>query len=464
MDYRLYHREIIVSESQSAKRVVITGIGIVSALGNNVDDFWGACLGGRTVVEPIPEHWLNYYDPKSRYWSPLALPDYSQYNLRRAEILSHDVAVLNAMVSADDALDSANMEKQKIDERTGRYRIDSIISERAGVFVGTGLGCITSAFNNYVPHLLSGIRTELATLASTGNPESAELLTNLEHQPRVNPLASCKSMANSISAALSIRYGFRGQNDTSIAACAAGTVAISRAFNSIRNGELDLAIAGGSEYYGDRAAGVFMAFDRLNTLVKPEFELSSANRPFDKRRSGFLFSQGASCMLLLESERHALRRGAAPIARIVGAANTSDAYSLVSMSPTDNAIEYMIRTVLIDAGLEPEDVNYVNAHGTSTEQNDEIEARILESIFGGKITVNSTKSLLGHTIGAAGAIEAAVTAMSISNQVVHPSLNIDEPISDLNFATSKGSLTINYALTHSFGFGGHDSGLILSCY
>jgi 3-oxoacyl-[acyl-carrier-protein] synthase II len=445
-------------------KVVITGIGIVSALGTELNEFWNACLDGETVVEPVPEQWLHYYNPKSKFWSPLTLPDYSLYDLRRSDVLSSDVAVLNAIVAADDALKFAKVEKLKFEERTGRYRIKCINSDRAGVFIGTGLGCITSTFQNYVPHLMSGIREELAILASKGNLESAELLRNLETQPRVNPLASCKSMANAISATLSIRYGFRGQNETSIAACAAGTVAISKAFNSIRHGDLEIAIAGGSEYYGDQAAGVFMAFDKLNTLVKPQFKASLANRPFDKRRSGFLFSQGAACMLFLESEEHALRRGAAPIAQIVGAANTSDAYSLASMSRDENAIEQMIRRALEDAQIVPEQISYVNAHGTATEQNDAIEAEILESIFDKGIIVNSTKSLLGHTIGAAGAIEAAVTAMSIANQIVHPSINLDEPISNLNFAYSKKSLSIDYALTHNFGFGGHDSGLILSSY
>ena len=446
------------------KKVVITGIGIVSALGNELNAFWEACLDGKTVVEPVPEHWLNYYEPKSKVWSPLTLPDYSLYKLRKSDILSYDIAALNAIVAADDALAIANIEKQIFDERSGRFHINNVNSDRAGVFIGTGLGCITSTFQNYVPHLMSGIQNELAALASGGHSESAELLRNLETQPRVNPLASCKSMANAISAILSIRYGFRGQNDTSIAACAAGTVAISRAFNSIRHGELDLAIAGGSEYYGDQAAGVFMAFDRLNALVKPQFEASIANRPFDKNRSGFLFSQGAACMLFLESEEHALRREVKPIAQIVGTANTSDAYSLVSISPSDNAIDRMIRWALEDAGITPEQVTYVNAHGTSTEQNDKIEARIIEEIFGSRITVNSTKSLLGHTIGAAGAIEAAVTAMSIADQAVHPSINLDEPISSLNFALSKKSLSIDYALTHNFGFGGHNSGLVLCSY
>ena len=202
-----------------------------------------------------------------------------------------------------------------------------MIHFRAGIFVGTGLGCITSTLQNYVPHLLGEMRNELN---SNGNNYSEslianELRANLECQPRVSPVASCKSMANSISASLSIRYGFKASNETIVAACAAGSSAIARAFQAIQNGEIDIAIAGGSEYYGDRAAGVFMAFDRLGTLVKADLGLEYANRPFDKQRSGFLFSEGGACMLVLESEERASNRGIRPFARIIGSGGTSDA-------------------------------------------------------------------------------------------------------------------------------------------
>ena len=368
------------------------------------------------------------------------------------------------MVAADDALSLATFEKEIFDKRSNRYKISSINNSRAGVFVGTGLGCISSAFQNYVPHLISGIREELKSAADGGRSNYAELLRNLESQPRVNPLASCKSMANAISANLSIRYGFQGPTETCISACAAGTDAISRAYRSIRYDELDLAIAGGSEFYGDRAGGVFMAFDRLNTLVLPDLGAARANRPFDKLRSGFLFSQGGACMLVLESEKHASKRNVKPIAQIVGTANTSDAHSLVAISPSENAIDLMINQALGDAGISAEQIEYVNSHGSSTRQNDLIEAKILENLFGSTVPINATKSLLGHTIGASGAIETAITAMSIANQVIHPSINIDDPVSDLNFVREKTTHSIEYAFTHSFGFGGHNVGLVLAAF
>lgn len=446
------------------RSVAITGIGIVSALGNSVAEFWEACLLGRTCVEPIPAHWMKYYKPKSKYWSPLALPDYSAYGLRRSDLLTLDVTALNAIVAADDALNFAGIRKDLVDERAGRYGVSIDDSFRAGIYIGTGLGCISSTLQNYVPHLLGQLRDDFGNL--TGPLANAELyqelVENIAVQPRVSPVASCKSMANSISAVLSMRYGMRGSNDTLIAACAAGSTAIARAYRAIRYGEIDLALAGGSEYYGDRAGGVFMAFDRLNTLVKPDLSRDTANRPFDKARSGFLFSEGAACVLVLESQEHAYGRGVRPIANIIGSGGSSDARSLVAIARDDNAIMEMIARALADAEISAADIDYVNAHGTSTEQNDEIEADIIGAAFRDGVAVNSTKSLLGHTIGACGAIEAAVTALSVRHQEIHPSLNIDQPVLDLNFPKTRMPATIDFAFTQNFGFGGHNVGLVIS--
>lgn len=444
--------------------VAITGIGVVSAIGSNPTEFWESCLQGRTRVEEIPEHWKNYYNPKSHYWSPLALPNFSDYGLRRSDLLALDTTVLNAIVAADDALSLALIDKHVIEEKSGRYLADIGDPFRAGIFVGTGLGCVTSTLQNYVPHLLGGLRNRIDNDNDSWGQDSLsrELKENLSTQPRVSPVASCKSMANSISAALSIRYGFQAANDTLIAACAAGSTAIARAFCAIQRGELDIAIAGGSEYYGDRAAGVFMAFDRLNTLVKPELEIGQANRPFDRRRSGFLFSEGAACMLVLEAGERAAHRGIRPFANIIGTAATSDARSLVSISRDANAIPEMVKRALTDAGIHPSQIDYINTHGTATEQNDAIEAEIISRIFREDVALNSTKSLLGHTIGACGALEAAVTALTIYSQEIHPSLNIEDPVRELNFVRERTSMKIEYAMTQNFGFGGHNVGLVLT--
>jgi 3-oxoacyl-[acyl-carrier-protein] synthase II len=446
-------------------QVVISGLGVVSALSNHLEEFWQSCLAGNTVVDSIPEQWRHYYKPKSDIWSPLVLPDYPSYGLTRADTLRFDPVVLNAIVAADDALVGAGITKTNFDERAKTFRLHEINRDKVGVFMGTGLGCISSAFNNYVPHLLGAMSNELIDSEHAANDEEhnpiSELRQNLATHPRVSPFASCQSMANAIGAMLSIRYGSRGATETFVSACAAGTTAIARAYRAIQHGEVDLAIAGGSEYYGDRAGGVFMAFDRLQTLVREADQPDRGNCPFDENRSGFLFSQGGCGIVVLESEAHARRRGVTPIARIIGMSITSDAYSLAAISKEDNAIELMFENLFSDGGVAASDIGYVNAHGTSTYLNDLIESEIIERVFPNRPFVNSTKSLLGHTIGASGAIECIVAALSIRDGKIHPSRNLQNPIADLNFATRLYSSDIEFAVSHSFGFGGHNAGLIL---
>lgn len=445
-----------------ARRVVITGLGVVSAIGNSPLAFWESCLEGRTHVEEIPHTWYDYYSPKSRYWSPLEDPNYAAYGVRRVDLLSYDKAVLNAIVAADDAIESAQLSKRLTNEKDRKHTLDQFLSHKSGVFCGSGLGCITSAFDNYVPHLLGNwSKNAMVNGASEMSDVNRLLRDALAQNPRVSPIASLKSMSSSLSAVLSIRYGFRGPNETVMAACAAGSWAISRGFESIQSGQLDFALCGGSEYYGDFAGAVFMAFDRLCTLAQPSLPPDQVNRPFDLARSGFLFSQGGACMLTLESLESARNRGRQPIAEILGIARSSDANSLVAISQSDNSISSMITSALSFAGLETRDIDYINAHGTGTIQNDEVEASIIEKLFPHGPFVNSTKSLLGHTIGASGAIEAAATALSLSKQELHPSLNLTFPIRDLNFVKESSSVNISHALTHNFGFGGHNVGIVM---
>tara|TARA_R110002096_G_scaffold117983_10_gene255647 strand:- start:7759 stop:9114 length:1356 start_codon:yes stop_codon:yes gene_type:complete len=443
------------------RRVVVTGFGVVSALGNSTDEFWPACLEGRTCVENVPAHWSEYYASRSRIWSPLRLPDYSSYGLKRADVLRYDPVVLNAIVATEDALIHAGFEHSVADARARTYRIKGVNADRVGVFIGTGLGCISSAFNNYVPHLLGKAADAIFPNDDQPRDRTEELQRNLATHPRVSPFASVQSMANAIAAQLSIRYGTRGASETLVYACAAGTVAIGRALRAIQHGEIDMAIVGGSEYYGDHAGGVFMAFDRLQTLAGTDESADTANRPFDENRSGFLFSQGGSGIVILESEQHARDRGAACHAAIRGMSITSDANSLAAISEENNAIELMFKNLLQDSGLTANEIQYVNAHGTSTLQNDPIEARILERVFPSRPLVNSTKGLLGHTIGASGAIEFIVTVLSMRDQRVHGCRNLERPVVDLNYPRAATDATIDFASTHSFGFGGHNAGLVL---
>lgn len=444
------------------RSVAVTGIGVVSSLGHDPTSFWQACVEGKSISERVPLFWEQYYQAKSCYWSPLQLPDYASIGLKRSDILSVDPAALNAIYAAEQAIESSGCKTSVISERSGRRQIDSFDSFRCGAFVGTGLGCITSTFQNYVPHLLAGYRDYLNAASTVGELATItnELKENLGSQPRVLPIASTKSMANSISALLSIRYGLRGPNETCVAACAAGATAIARAYELISRGKLDFAIAGGTEYFGDRAGGVFMAFDRLNTLARGDESADKVNRPFDAARTGFLFSQGGACVLALESLEAAGARGAQVLAILKGASTTSDAYSLVALEPKGDSIRRMIHDALEDASVDIDEIDYVNAHGTGTIQNDALEASVIDTVFRHKPYVNSTKSLLGHTIGACGALEAAVSVLSIWSGELHPSVNLEHPVRDMNFVRKRTRSDIRIALTHNFGFGGHNVGLI----
>lgn len=444
-------------------RVVVSGLGAVTSLGNSVDEFWQACLGSRTHIEFVPEHWSNYYRAKSNVWSPLSAPDYAAYGMGRADVLRFDPAVLNAIVAAEQAIEDAGLNKRERNSRRGHFCFDGVDPDRFGVFVGTGLGCITSAFTNYVPHLLGGQDHERMFADETTNtsPAVAELKENLRLSPRVSPFSSVQSMANAIAAQISIRYGARGAAETLLYACAAGTAAVGRALRAIQYNELDVAIVGGSEYYGDRAGGVFMAFDRLQALASSDVDVGSINRPFDKKRSGFLFSQGGAGAVILESEEHAAKRGAKPTASIRGMSITADAHSLAAISETDNAIELMFRNLMRDAQIEPAQIDYINAHGTSTLQNDAIESAILERLFPHGPYINSTKGLLGHTIAASGVLELIVTIKSMRDSAVHACKNLHDPVRDLNFPRDRVDAPIAMAISHSFGFGGHNAGLVV---
>jgi 3-oxoacyl-[acyl-carrier-protein] synthase II len=316
---------------------------------------------------------------------------------------------------------------------------------------------------NYAPHLLNPrVEQQLDDFRLEDRSRERVLLNLLKEHPRVSPIASIKSMSNSISASLSIRYGLRGANETIFAACAAGSWAVTRGFEAIKGGSLDLAICGGSEYYGDYSGAVFMAFDRLGTLATSSQFGSSLNRPFDTNRSGFLFSQGGTCMLVLESLEHAKRRRVSPLAEILAVSKTSDAHSLVSIAESNNAIAEMLVNLASSSGISLSEIDYINAHGTSTIQNDAVEAQIIRDLFPRRPLVNSTKSLLGHTIGAAGAIETAVTALSLRDQCVHGTQNLQQPICDINFARQSQSAALRLAITQNFGFGGHNVGILMA--
>lgn len=432
-------------------RVFVTGLGVMSTVGDSTESFWQACLAGRTAIAAIPPHWDTYYRAVSRCWSPLPALDFGAYGIGRTDLLTLNMPTLLAIGAAQQAIVNASLNLST--------------DLRGGIFVGTGLGAAAAPFDNHYAHVLGGMRAPLQRLldASPDDPVVSERAAALKLTPRVNPLVICQSMPNAIAANLAIRLGIHGAAETLCAACAAGTVAIGKAFRALRRGELEFAIAGGAEHLADRAGSVFMGFDRLQTLAKPRTAgvLGSENRPFDRARTGFLFSEGGAAFAVLETEQSAMMRGVEPIAEVLGYGESTDATSVAAIRVECNAIRNMIDIALADAGIHAGEIDYVNAHGTGTEVNDTVEAAIIANTFRRDTKVNSTKSILGHTIGAAGALEFAVTALSLQRQTLHASLNLDEPVCELDFCLESGPATLMHAFTQSFGFGGHNAGLVL---
>ena len=452
------------------RRVAVTGLGVVSSLGDGVEAFWRACLAGETRVAPIPESWLAYADFASRLWSPLADPDWDAYGLGRIERLQNDRTALLAMAAAFQALAAAGIGREVRDEKRNTFALcGGVAPERTGVSLGTGIGGISSALRSTLHQALTRPKGALRGLCGRlgdAEPNALMELATTERRlvapARANPFAVAMTMPNTATSALSIKLSIVGPQRTHCAACASGTVALGHGYRSIAAGETDLVLAGGVEYLDDDYGAIFHSFDLARTLVRgtPGDPPERANRPFDRARSGFLFSQGGGAVLVLEEMERARGRGAPCLAEVVGFAETSDAYNLMVMEPEGRQIARAITDALADAGVRPEEVDYVNAHGTGTVANDETEAAVLAQIFGPRPLVNSTKSLLGHTLGASGALEAAVTVLSLQHQTTHVCRNLEEPIADLNFVRRVEPHAIRAALSQSFAFGGHNAALV----
>ena len=449
----------------AVRRVAVTGIGVISPIGTSTEQFWANCLQGQSAVSPIPDHWRQYADYKSSIWSPLPEIDYAAYGLTRVEWVRHDPVSLIAMCAAREAIENAGLSIAL--KRANTYHIEGIDASRVGVFMGTGTGGVKSLQENHAYHLLARPKSALGHLMEelplTQEQASAlqDILNCWAHIARFHPFVVSMLMPNAVSAAVGIKFSAAGPNTTYSMACASSTVSIGHALRAIRSGQVDVALTGGSEYLDHSSGGIFRGFDIANTLVQDCEHPETANRPFDKRRSGFLFSQGGAAVLVLEEYEGARKRGAPIIAEVSGYAETFDAYSMMNIAPDGVEIERMIRLALEDAQLTPNEIDYVNAHGTGTQLNDMTEAMVIERVFGRDVLVNSTKSLLGHSIGASGAMEAVVTALSLKHQTTHVCKNLEEPISELNFVRSPGPREISAALSQSFAFGGHNAALVL---
>jgi 3-oxoacyl-[acyl-carrier-protein] synthase II len=449
-----------------SRRVVITGAGVVCPIGVGVEEFWRNCLDARSVVAPIPEQWRRYADLRSSLWAPLPDIAAESFGVARTERLTLDPITVLALGAAREAAERAGLEFTPVDTRARAFRLQGVEATRGGVYLGTGLGGAITFLQNHTHHLMRKPRAELIAYAEEhGASDDSKVLQgvieHMKHGIRFNPFEVSMVMPNAPGAAVGIKYALMGPNETFSVACASGTVAVGNAFRAVRDERVDVAISGGCEYFGDEHGHIFRSFDVSGTLVSNCADPERANRPFDVKRSGFLFSQGGAAILVLEELQHALRRGATPIAEVVGFAETFDAHSMMSLAPGGEQIERMIRAALAEAGVDPADVDYINAHGTGTENNDKTEAEVIQRVFGQNPLVNSTKSLIGHTIGASGAIEALVAALSLREGTTHVCRNLDTPVLDLNFARTVGQHDLRLALSQSFAFGGHNAALVL---
>ncbi len=451
----------------ASRRVVVTGLGVVSSIGSNPTRFWNNCLEAKSRVVPIPEHWRRYADYHSSIWATLDPIDRQEMGLTRVEVAQNDPASLIAGHTARQALTSAGLEPELVNKRSNTYRLAGVDADRVGVYMGTGIGGANSFLENHTVQVLGAQKAKLGEIWSK-LPEASEvrhavgsILEALHHGRRFNPFIVSMLMPNAISAHIGLKYSVKGPNLSYSVACASGTVAIGHAFHAVRNGTVDFAISGGSEYLDDYYGGIFHGFDIAKALVRNCENPGSANRPFDMNRSGFLFSQGGAAVLLLEDLDTAVGRGAPILAEVVGYAETFDSHSVMSIAPDGVQIERMMHGALRDAGMSHADRHYINAHGTGTLANDVVETDVIGHVFGRDVLVNSTKSLIGHTIGASGAIEALVTVLSLKEQRTHGCNNLEEPLTDLNFAREATSIPMDAALTQSFAFGGHNAGLVL---
>lgn len=438
--------------------VVVSGVGLICPLGQGASVVWPRMLAGEAVAEPIPEHWLYYADYRSRAWAPLGQMDFAQAGLGKSDLLRYDKVSMLAICACREALADAGFALEPGEGKSQALSIGGVDGNRAGVYIGTGIGGINTALKTHLYHAVNRVHGELSRLA---DGDAAALLAKVPLERRFNPLAVTMLMSNAVAAAPAVRFGITGPCRTVTLACASGTAAIAEGYRAVSRGEVDVALAGAAEYLYDDFGSIFRTYDITGALSHGIEPAHRANRPFDRERSGFLFSEGGAAIVVLERASSARSRGVTPLARISGAAETFDGHNLIAMDPSGAQLQRMLTAALAEAGLGPADVDYVNAHGTGTVMNDEIELAALARTFGERTLINSTKGLIGHTIGASGAIEAVVTALSVRDGAVHPCNNLDDPIARLNFPLEATHAPIRVALSQSFAFGGHNACLVL---
>ncbi|NLD48689.1 MAG: beta-ketoacyl-[acyl-carrier-protein] synthase family protein, partial [Clostridiaceae bacterium] len=385
-----------------------------------------------------PEDFKKKYQFKSLHYVPAPEISLEKHNLPASVETLMGKSARFAVVGAKLALEDAGFEITA----GGRYFTVKGL-ENPDIVIGTGMGSLQTAFDSYTAHVFEG---------------DMEVPGKYGIEVRFNRMVIPILMPNSASAWVSILFGIKGANFTINASCASGTCAIGEAYLRIKNGISSIVVTGGVECLAEKHGGVMRGFDILSTLTRSE---NGNPMPFSKNRSGFLFNEGAGCILILEELESALKRGAEIYAEICGYECTSDAYNIVQMEENGEQVEKILAKLAGNTKIE-----YYNAHGTGTILNDDIEAKAIRKLFGdtnSQPLINSTKGLLGHSVGASGAIEAAVTALSIKESVVHGSL-VTEPVDNLNIAMETTSVEINHAISASYGFGGHNAAILFKRY
>lgn len=405
------------------KRVVVTGLGALTPIGNNIEEFWNGLANGVSGAAPITHFDATKF--KTRFACELKNFDITEF-FDRKEARKMDRFTQYAMVAADEAIVDSKLDLDKVDK------------DRVGVIWGAGIGGLET-FQNEVLSFAEGDGT-----------------------PRFNPFFIPKMIADIAPGQISIRYGFRGPNFATVSACASSSNAIIDALNYIRLGHADVMVSGGSEAT-ITIAGIG-GFNALQALSTRNDDPSTASRPFDKDRDGFVSGEGAGALILEEYE-HAKARGAKIYAELAGGGLSADAYHITAPHPEGLGAINVMRNCLRDAGLKPEDVDAINMHGTSTPLGDIAESKAILEVFGEhaySININSTKSMTGHLLGAAGAVEAIASILAIKYGIVPPTINHftddDQIDSKLNFTFNKAQKRdVKVAMSNTFGFGGHNA-------
>lgn len=409
------------------KRVVITGVGALTPIGNTRDEYWEGLRNGKSGAAPITKFDASKF--KTKFACEVKGFDVSNF-IDRKEARKMDPFAQYAMVVADEAINDANLPLSELDP------------DRVGVIWGSGIGGLLT-FQEEVKSFAAGDGT-----------------------PRFNPFFIPKMIADLSAGHISIKYGFRGPNFTTVSACASSTNSIYDAFTYIRLGKSDIIVTGGSEM-AVCEAGVG-GFNAMKALSERNDSPETASRPYDKDRDGFVLGEGAGGLILEEYE-HAKRRGAKIYAEVLGGGMSADAYHITAPHPEGAGIVKVMEHALEEAGIKPSDVDYVNTHGTSTPLGDLGEIKAIQKVFGEhayKLNISSTKSMTGHLLGAAGAIEAIACLLAINEGIVPPTINhfIDDDGLDpkLNLTFNKAQKRdVKVALSNTFGFGGHNFSIIL---